>query len=178
MDKFIIPESPLSPGRPGGLRYNTGKPKWSLLDMNALEPVVRVMEYGAKKYAPHDWKKGMPHTEIADCLQRHLFAYLNGEDNDPESKLPHMAHVMTNAMMLMYNIQHHPGLDDRYRQFVADKAGETLPDIPNPCYFPNEQIDWNNRYLEFFRGLKESSVPEKPFFLITLWLKLKQWINR
>ncbi len=32
------------------LRYNTGKPQWSLVDFKSLEPLVRVMEYGCIKY--------------------------------------------------------------------------------------------------------------------------------
>lgn len=101
-----------------GLRYNTGKAQWSLVDMPSLEPMVRVMEYGAGKYAPHNWKKGMAHTQIADCLMRHLFAWLNGEDNDPESGQSHIAHVQANAMMLQFNIKNHPDLDDRYKPEV------------------------------------------------------------
>lgn len=32
------------------LRYNYGKPKWSLVHFQSLEPMVRVLEYGTKKY--------------------------------------------------------------------------------------------------------------------------------
>jgi hypothetical protein len=32
------------------LRYNEGKPQWSLVDFKSLEPMVRVMEYGCQKY--------------------------------------------------------------------------------------------------------------------------------
>lgn len=103
-----------------GLRYNTGKAKWALLDFPSLEPMVRVMEYGAGKYSPHNWKKGMPHTEISECLMRHLAAYLNGEDTDPESGLSHIGHIQSNAMMLQYNIKNHPELDDRYKGAEAN----------------------------------------------------------
>ena len=105
---------------PGGLRYNTGKAQWALVDFPSLEPMVRVMEYGANKYAPHNWKKGMPHTQIAECAMRHLFAYLSGEDIDPESGQSHIAHVQANAMFLQYNIKNHPVLDDRYGKSIVD----------------------------------------------------------
>jgi hypothetical protein len=80
------------------LRYNTGKPQWHLVDMKALEPMIRVLEYGAKKYSPDNWRKGMPREMVLDCLMRHVVALLDGEENDPESGLPHMGHVMCNAM--------------------------------------------------------------------------------
>ena len=31
------------------LRYNEGKPKWSYVHYASLEPMIRVMEFGAKK---------------------------------------------------------------------------------------------------------------------------------
>lgn len=38
-------------------RFNEGKPKWSLIPFSALEPMVRVLEFGANKYSPNNWKK-------------------------------------------------------------------------------------------------------------------------
>lgn len=40
-----------------GLRCNNGKLKWTLVDYNALEPLVEVLEFGAKKYSSNNWKK-------------------------------------------------------------------------------------------------------------------------
>src|SRR4051812_1544114 len=34
-----------------GLRYNQGKPKWSLVDFKSILPLVSVLEYGAHKYS-------------------------------------------------------------------------------------------------------------------------------
>ena len=39
------------------LRHNTGKLKWGLVDFKSLEPMVEVLEFGAKKYAPFNWQK-------------------------------------------------------------------------------------------------------------------------
>ena len=33
------------------LRYNTGKPRYTLLNFEALEPITRVLEYGEHKYS-------------------------------------------------------------------------------------------------------------------------------
>ena len=40
-------------------RHNEGKIKWSLVPFRALEPMVQVLMFGAKKYSPDNWKKGM-----------------------------------------------------------------------------------------------------------------------
>lgn len=81
-------------------RHNSGKPQYSLLDLGCLEPGVRVLEFGAKKYARDNWKKGMPVTQILDSLLRHLGALRSGELIDPESGLPHIGHIQCNAMFL------------------------------------------------------------------------------
>lgn len=96
------------------LRYNEGKLKWSLVDFKSLEGMVRVLEMGAKKYDPHNWKKGMPVSQVSESLMRHLYAFLNGEDHDKESGLHHISHVMCNAMFLEYILREKPEFDDRY----------------------------------------------------------------
>ena len=101
---------------PQGLRYNEGKTKWGLVDFKTLEEMVKVLEVGAKKYSAWNWKGGMSHTEVSESLMRHLFAYLEGEDFDEETKCHHIGHVMCNAMFLMYNINNKPEFDDRFKK--------------------------------------------------------------
>lgn len=85
-----------------GLRYNQGKRKWSLVDYKSLEPMIEVLEFGAKKYSPDNWKKGLDRKEILESMQRHLAALMDGQNNDPETGLPHMGHIMCNAMFYSY----------------------------------------------------------------------------
>jgi nucleoside 2-deoxyribosyltransferase len=95
-----------------GLRFNEGKPKWSLIDFDSLEGIVRVLEYGTKKYEKDNWKKGMPVSEVLESLLRHVFAILRGEEKDKESGLPHIWHVQTNAMFVDYMIKNKPEFND------------------------------------------------------------------
>lgn len=95
------------------MRHNTGKTEWSQIDWPTLEGMVRVLMYGAQKYARNNWKKGQPYTEVADSLMRHLTAFLQGEDTDSESGLHHLDHVACNVHFLRYHTLHHPQLDDR-----------------------------------------------------------------
>ena len=85
-----------------GLRFNEGKPRWSLVPFLALVPMVRVLEYGSKKYSDHNWKRGLFKHEVLECLLRHVFALLEGEDNDKESGQPHIGHILCNAMFYAY----------------------------------------------------------------------------
>jgi hypothetical protein len=95
------------------LRYNQGKLKWSLVDWKSLEPMVRVLEMGAEKYAPFNWTKGMPVTEVSESLLRHMFAFLEHENCDKESKIEHLGHVMCNCMFLIHIMREKPEFDDR-----------------------------------------------------------------
>jgi hypothetical protein len=98
-----------------GDRFNEGKLRWSLVDWNSLEPMVKVLEFGATKYDDHNWKKGLKTTEVCESLMRHLTAYLAGEDIDPESKLSHIGHIQCNAMFLSYMDKYMPDFDSRYK---------------------------------------------------------------
>lgn len=97
-----------------GLRFNSGKRKWSLVDWKSLEPMVEVLEFGAKKYDDWNWANGLKTTEVCESLLRHVFAYLNGEDNDPESGITHIGHIQCNAMFLSYMAQNRKDLDTRH----------------------------------------------------------------
>lgn len=63
------------------LRYNEGKPKWSLVHYESIVPMIRVLEFGALKYAPDNWKKSMDLKEILNSIQRHLAKLMNGKLN-------------------------------------------------------------------------------------------------
>lgn len=99
-----------------GLRFNTGKTKWSLVPFNSLEPMVEVLVFGANKYAPYNWQKGLSIIEICESLLRHTFAFMNGEDLDPESNLSHIGHIQCNAMFLSWMMKNKPELDDRFKK--------------------------------------------------------------
>jgi hypothetical protein len=85
-----------------GIRFNTNKLRWSLVHYKSLEPMVKVLMFGAEKYDDHNWKKGLKKDEILESLQRHLAALMDGETCDIESKLPHIGHILCNAMFYSY----------------------------------------------------------------------------
>lgn len=98
-----------------GLRFNAGKPPVSMMleAKNAVNGCSEVLQFGASKYARGNWHKGLKHTEIVDSMLRHISSYLAGEDNDEESKLPHVDHILCNALFLAEMFRTHPELDDR-----------------------------------------------------------------
>jgi hypothetical protein len=86
------------------LRYNEGKLDWTLLDFKALEPMVKGMMYGAKKYEKDNWKRPCPDPkQHLQSAMRHIIAILQGEEIDEESKVRHSGLVMCNMMMYNYH---------------------------------------------------------------------------
>jgi hypothetical protein len=98
-----------------GDRNNEGKPRMSLLleAPEALKGLVRVLEMGMEKYARTNWRKGLSYNEIMDSMMRHQVAFIGGEDLDPESGLPHVDHILCNALFLSEMTRIHPEKDDR-----------------------------------------------------------------
>lgn len=96
-----------------GERKNGGKYQWSLVSWLALEPMVEVLEFGAQKYTPDNWRKGLSWRRTSESLLRHLVAFMEGEDNDKESGLNHVGHILCNGMFLSYMFLFRKDLDDR-----------------------------------------------------------------
>lgn len=91
--------------RTGGMKADDGKMRFSLLlegMPRGLARVVEILEYGAKKYAPHNWKKVENGLErYKEALERHVVSREGILGVDPESGLRHVAHVACNALFLL-----------------------------------------------------------------------------
>lgn len=77
-----------------GVKYDQGKVQWDLFPPEALEEIGKVLTYGAKKYAPDNWRhvEGWKRRYFA-ALMRHMWAYWKGEKTDEETGLSHLAHA-------------------------------------------------------------------------------------
>lgn len=103
-------------------RYNKDKLPMHLVPPEAIESMARVLGYGANKYDERNWEKCDNFSTPYASLMRHLMAWWNGEDCDPESGLSHLDHILMNAAMLQYYNQHRPDLDDRPRSKNDNKV--------------------------------------------------------
>ena len=86
------------------MKFDSGKTDWSLMPFEAIEEINKVLDFGAKKYAAHNWRtgSGFKYTRVLSSLLRHTFAWARGEDLDPESGLSHLAHMGCNVVFLIY----------------------------------------------------------------------------
>ena len=97
------------------VKHDDGKVRLDLLPVAPLWDVARVYTYGASKYAPDNWRKGMNWSRIYAALQRHLFKFWNGEGIDPESGLPHLAHAAFGVLTLLEYERSRDEFDDRVK---------------------------------------------------------------
>lgn len=86
-----------------GLKFDTGKLRWDLLPLECIEDCVKVLTMGANKYAPNNWQKVEGANErYYAALLRHLSAWRQGEEIDPESGVSHLGHIMCNVIFLSW----------------------------------------------------------------------------
>lgn len=86
-----------------GIKADDGKIEWDLLSLKELEPMVRVLMFGAKKYAKDNWQKVQDgKTRYYNALMRHLSSYAAGELIDSESGESHLAHALCNLYFLSW----------------------------------------------------------------------------
>jgi len=76
-----------------GMKFDEDKLRYDLMPPHALEGVVRILTFGAAKYAPNNWQKVEKERYVAAAM-RHLEAYRKGEMMDEETGQPHMYHAM------------------------------------------------------------------------------------
>jgi hypothetical protein len=83
-----------------GIKFDQDKPDYSLVPFAAFDEVVKVLTYGAKKYDRHNWKH-VEDIRYQAALMRHFSAYMQGERNDPESNINHLAHMACSVLFLL-----------------------------------------------------------------------------
>jgi hypothetical protein len=83
-----------------------------LLPAHSLQQTAWVHKLGSEKYGPYNWRKtSVCATTYISAIMRHLDAWRDGEDNDPESCISHIAHVAASCNILL-DAQHCNKLND------------------------------------------------------------------
>jgi hypothetical protein len=124
-----------------GVKFDQDKLRYDLLPIYSVEELVKVFTFGSHKYADRNWEKGMSWGRVYAALLRHLTAFWRGEELDPESNLPHLAHVVWNAIALLEFTKTHKELDDR-----PIYKNETMEEIINV-----KENNFFHKLINFFK---------------------------
>jgi hypothetical protein len=87
--------------------------RYDLIPPGPLKHVAELYGRGAEKYADRNWEKGYAWGLSFAALNRHLWAFWNGEYYDDETRIPHLASVVFHALALMEFHDKTLGTDDR-----------------------------------------------------------------
>lgn len=109
-----------SGGSGSALKFDSDKLPVNLLSTEALNQTAAVLKFGADKYHAHNWRDGFVWSRPLAAAMRHIMAFNDGEDKDPESGLSHLAHAACCIMFLLEFEKTHPELDDRYKVDVSN----------------------------------------------------------
>lgn len=131
-----------------GIKYDNDKPQYRLIPPKAENEFVKVLTFGAKKYAPDNWKK-IDKERYIDALGRHFNAYRRGETHDPESGLHHLAHVMCCAAFIVEK-------DTPLRPSHGDYYWILYGDPPQPT-----RIRYAGDWIDEMNMMEEKIFPSK-----------------
>ena len=93
-----------------------GKAPMEFLVYSVLESEAKVLAHGGGKYGARNWRLDeILASTYEGAMMRHLLAWCQGEDIDPDSGEPHLSHLRACAAVVMDADDHDKLIDDRNR---------------------------------------------------------------
>jgi hypothetical protein len=113
---------------------------FSVIPAEVLGQLGIAMMEGALKYGRHNYRAvGLRGSVYYDAIMRHLTAWWEGEDIDPESGEHHLIKLMAGAVCIMDSINRGNWTDDRPPRLAAgwqkplnEKAAALIEKYPDP----------------------------------------------
>lgn len=130
--------------------------RFDLIPPGPLHTLAEHYGVGARKYEDRNWEKGYDWGLSFAALNRHLWAFWNGEYYDEETGLPHLASAVFHAFALMEFHDKDKGTDSR----PAPPAPE-WGDVRDSIRVGDETfIEWQRRLHEARREAYRENHPE------------------
>lgn len=105
-----------------GVKFDADKARYDLIPPEIEEAIAQVLTFGAIKYGQRNWELGMKWGRPYAALRRHMAAWWSGEDNDPETGMPHTWHAACCLAFIVAFEARGVGTDDRPKTKVKDDA--------------------------------------------------------
>lgn len=69
-----------------GHKDDVGKERYDLIPHGPLREFAKLWTMGARKYADHNWRKGILYSRLFSAMMRHAWAFWGGESFDPDGQ--------------------------------------------------------------------------------------------
>jgi hypothetical protein len=121
--RYILPMTNTATTK--ALTYDSGKAPLAWLPWAAIRGMSKVQQYGHAKYKDfNNYRKGMEVSRNLSCALRHIAEYLEGHNEDAESKCHPLEHAMCRIAFVLQNIHDGTAIDDRYRPASPAPVGD------------------------------------------------------
>lgn len=114
-----------------GRKFDLDKDRWDLVPWEVFTYVVKVLTYGARKYAAWSWLH-VPNAieRYRAAALRHIMADISGELLDQETQLPHLAHAICCILFIM-GVRRHEALVKTEPPIACEVRDVTTADQAN-----------------------------------------------
>lgn len=113
---------------------------WSVMPRWIVLLVGRVMQVGAAKYGAFNYRESrITASTYQDALERHLQLWFDGEDNDPETGVSHLASAIAGCALLLDAQATGKLADDRQKTGLARKCLDDLQALLTSLPLPKPQ---------------------------------------
>ncbi len=123
-EEYTTPEIRVVNEKTGGEKGRKEE-RLELIPVEPKDELARVYNFGCKKYDVNNYLKGYDWSLSIGALLRHISAWQNGEDKDPESGLHHLAHASWHCFALQMFQLYELGDDDRIGTWLRENAQST-----------------------------------------------------
>lgn len=98
--------------------------RYDLIPIHPLNQLATLYGNGAAKYAAHNFRKGYEWGKSYAAALRHMTAFWNGEDIDPEMQVPHVICAAFHMFALAEFMEFHKEFDDRFKREELERLKE------------------------------------------------------
>lgn len=98
-----------------------------LIPSLSLNPMARVLKNGADKYGEFNWRTDPiePMTYIG-AFRRHLDAWAEGEDLDPDTGESHIVHIMAGCAIVLDAMETGNFIENRFKSYKEESSTENF----------------------------------------------------
>lgn len=113
-----------------GTKNDTTKAPLHLIPPEFMFAIAEILRFGAEKYAPRNWEKGINYSRVYRACLGHLGLWFMRRPRDPETGRSHLWHAACCIMFLVvYELREMKAFDDRPEIYELPALAEVNSDI-------------------------------------------------